>query len=110
MKQTLKIIAVSGLAAAAVIKAVPAFAEQALAQNIAIVHTNDLDLSSAKGRAELDHRLVNAVNDVCGTASDFDLAGKNAVRACRINILARARATYEQLASREGPILLFAHR
>jgi UrcA family protein len=110
MKQTLKIISVSALAAAALIKAVPAFAEQALAQNIIIVHTNDLDLSSAKGRAALDHRLVNAAKLVCGTASDFDLAGNNAVRACRIDILARARATSEQLASREGPILLSAGR
>ncbi len=47
MRQTLKIIAVSALATAAVIKAVPAFAEPA--QNVSIVRTADLDLSSADG-------------------------------------------------------------
>ena len=76
MKDMLKIIAVSALATAAVIKAVPAFSEPALAQNVAIVQTADLDLSTASGRAALEHRLVTAAYEVCGTASDADLAGK----------------------------------
>ncbi|MBW0007883.1 MAG: UrcA family protein [Sphingomonas sp.] len=104
MKQTLKIIAFSALATAAVIKAVPALAEPAPAQNVSIVHTSDLDLGSKWGRAVLDHRLVTAAFEVCGTASNVDLAGQNKVRACRADVLAKARAEGGQLASRGAPI------
>ena len=100
MKQTLKIIAFSALATAAVIKAVPALAEPAPAENVSIVHTSDLDLNSKSGRAALDHRLVTAAFEVCGTASTVDLAGQNKVRACRADVLAKARTDGEQLASR----------
>lgn len=100
MKQTFKIIAFSALATAAVIKAAPVLAEPAPAQNVSIVHTSDLDLSTESGREALDHRLVTAAFEVCGTASEVDLAGKNKVRACRTDVLAKARANGEQLASR----------
>jgi UrcA family protein len=110
MKQTLKIIAASALATAAVIKAAPAIAETAPAQNISIVHTADLDLSSEAGRGALEHRLVIAAYDVCGTASDVDLFGKNKVRRCRSDVLAKARAETAQLASRGGTILVAAGR
>ena len=112
MKQTLKIIAVSALATAALLKGVPAMAEPAQAQNVTIVTTADLDLSTASGRAALDHRLVTAAHQVCGYASDVDLAGKNQVRACRVDVLAKARASSETLvASRSGDrtILLAAN-
>jgi UrcA family protein len=108
MRQTLKIIAVSALATAAVIKAVPAFAEPA--QNVSIVRTADLDLSSAGGRAALDHRLVTAAHEACGTAADVDLAGQNQVRSCRADVLAKARTQSQQLASRGGSILIAAAR
>jgi UrcA family protein len=104
MKQTLKIIAFSALATAAVIKAVPALAEPVPAQNVSIVHTGDLDLSSKSGRDALDHRLVTAAFEVCGTASNVDLAGQNKVRGCRTDVLAKARAESGQLASRGAPI------
>lgn len=104
MKQTLKIIAFSALATAAVIKAAPVFAAPAPAQNVSIVHTADLDLSSKAGREALDHRLVTAAYEVCGTASDVDLAGKNKVRTCRSDVLAKARAEGGQLASRGATI------
>jgi len=110
MKETLKIIAISALATAAVIKAVPAFAEPAPAQNVSIVHTADLDLSTRAGRSALDHRLVLAAYDVCGTASDVDLSGKNNVRECRADVLAKARAEGQQIASRGGPIFVAAGR
>ena len=110
MKQTLKIITISALATAAVIKAVPALSEPVPSQNISIIHTQDLDLSTASGRAELDHRLVNAAYEVCGTASNADLAGNNSVRACRVEVLARARADSGQLASRRSAILVAARR
>lgn len=111
MKQTLKIIAASALVTAAVIKAVPAFAENVPSQAVTIVHTADLDLSTTTGRNALDHRLVNAAYEVCGDASNVDLAGKNKVRACRVDVLAKARAESQQLASRgSGSILVAASR
>ena len=108
MKETLRIIAMSALATAAVIKAVPAFAEPAPIQNVSIVHTNDLDLTSKTGRAALDRRLVIAARDVCGAAADVDLAGKNQVRACRTDVLAKARAESQQFGDRGGTIFVAA--
>ena len=92
MNQALKIAMTSFAVTAALIKAVPALAEPAPAQNVSIVRTADLDLSTSAGRSTLDQRLVVAANEVCGTASDADLAGKNDVRRCRHNALAEARA------------------
>ena len=98
MKKGFLIAVGSALATAAIIKAAPALAEPA--QIVAIVHTADLDLSSSSGRTELDRRLVRAAYQVCGTASDADLAGQNAVRDCRADVLAKARTKTQQLASR----------
>lgn len=53
------------------------------------VQTADLDLSSSKGQHALDRRLALAVKEVCGTASDVDIAGKNEVRRCRADTLAK---------------------
>jgi UrcA family protein len=62
-----------------------------------IVHTADLDLSSAIGQRELDRRIVQAAREVCGTASNVDLEGKNAVRECRTETIAAALSQREQL-------------
>jgi UrcA family protein len=112
MKKTLGIILTSFLATTALIKAVPALAEQAPAQNVSIVHTADLNLSTEAGRRHLDERLVHAARDVCGSASDVDLAGKNEVRACRDDVLAKARGDARQIASsgENGSILVAASR
>ena len=68
--------------------ATPAVAEPpALAT--AKVQVADLDLSSAAGQRALDRRLNQAVIEVCGTASDADIEGKNDVRRCRSETLAR---------------------
>lgn len=91
MKQTLRIIIGSAIATAALIKVSPAFAEPAQVA-VSVVHTADLDLSTDAGLRRLDQRLVIAARDVCGTASDVDLAGKNDARACRHDVLAKARA------------------
>lgn len=101
MKQTLLIIAASALATGALLKAAPAFAETA-APNVRIVQTADLNLASEAGRRALNQRLVIAAHEVCGTASDVDLAGKNQVRACRKAVLADARAKGAALASGPG--------
>jgi UrcA family protein len=100
MKQTLQIILISFLATAAVIKAAPAFSEPV--QNVSVVPTADLNLSTDAGLKALDHRLVIAAYDVCGPASDADLAGKNAVRQCRARVLSKARSDAQQIANSTG--------
>lgn len=67
--------------------ATPALAE-APAIATSTVQTADLDLSTAKGQQALQHRLQQAVKEVCGNASDADVAGKNDVRRCRVETLA----------------------
>lgn len=107
----LKIVLTSALITAAALKAVPALAETGPAPvNISIVHTADLDLTSDAGRRQLDQRLTQAAREVCGEASDVDLEGKNDVRACRANVLAKARAEGVDLASRGAPITVAAGR
>ena len=109
MNISFKIALGSFLAAAVVIKGAPVVAEPV--QNVSIVRTADLDLSSETGRRALDHRFVIAARDVCGEASDVDLEGKNEVRACRNKVLSDARSKGEQLASRaDGSILVAAAR
>jgi UrcA family protein len=108
MTKTLKITLTAFLITAGLIKGAPALAAPTAAQNVSIVHTTDLDLSSQAGRNALDHRLVVAAFEVCGTASDVDLAGKNKVRACRSDVLAKARAQGDQIASRGGSIVIAA--
>ena len=92
MKNAFTIALASALITTAVIKAEPALAETPTAQaNVSVVRTADLDLNSSAGRRQLDLRLARAARDVCGTASDVDLRGKNAVRECRDEVLAEAR-------------------
>lgn len=98
------------IAATAVINYSPAFAEPIATPSVSVVSTAGLDLSSAAGRAELDHRLVTAAYEVCGTPSDVDLVGKNQARDCRADVLAKARAESQQLASRGSPIRIAAAR
>ena len=93
MKNAFTIALASALITTAVIKAAPALAETpAVETNVSLVRTADLDLSSDAGRRMLDVRLARAAREVCGTASDVDLKGKNDVRQCRADVLAQARA------------------
>lgn len=78
--------------------AVPALAEPITVTST--VQTADLDLSSAKGQKALDFRLVQAVKEVCGTASDVDVAGKNDVRRCRVETLAGLASERDQRIAR----------
>lgn len=48
-----------------------------------IVRHADLDLRRAADIRRLDRRIAIAVRAACGTASDLDLAGRNAVTRCR---------------------------
>ncbi len=72
----------------------PVSAQSAPANISAVVEHSDLDLRTAAGARTLDRRIWRAVVAVCGTASDFDLAGKNLVRECRrdTRVLAAAQA------------------
>jgi UrcA family protein len=75
-----------------------------------IVALADLDLETAAGRNALDTRIARAAIELCGWASDGDLAGGNDIRACRDRAIAGAQAQVEQrLAShRAAPIVLAA--
>src|SRR4051812_25198291 len=113
MKQGLLIVLASALIAGVGIKAAPAVAETARNLNVSYVGTADLDLSTAAGRRQLDHRLTIAAREVCGVASDVDLEGKNDVRKCRVETLANARARGDSLiaaADRSATIAIAAAR
>ena len=93
MKKAIHIVLVSALITTGIIKAAPALAEAPASDtNISLVRTADLDLRSAEGQRKLDHRLAVAAREVCGTASDVDVEGKNEVRKCRDETLALARS------------------
>jgi len=82
-------------------------------QSRSIVRTADLDLGSADGQRRLDRRLVQAVNQACGTVSDADLAGSNAVRRCRETAhaaIAGERNRLVELASRGAVVAVTASR
>jgi len=102
MKQTLRIIAVSALATAALIKGVPALAEPTEQANVSIVRTSDLDLGTASGQRQLEQRLFVAAHEVCDTASAVDLKAKNAESDCRAAVLAAAREKADAIAQRNG--------
>jgi UrcA family protein len=92
MKNAFTIALASALITTAAIKAAPALAQAPVVEtNVSLVRTADLDLSSDAGRRLLDVRLARAAREVCGTASDTDIQGKNAVRECRADVLERAR-------------------
>jgi len=73
----------------------PAFAEPPVLTS-SVVQTADLDLSTARDQQALDRRLNLAAKEVCGTASDADVAGKNEVRRCRVETLAGLAAERDQ--------------
>jgi UrcA family protein len=75
--------------------ATPALAEPPVAVSMT-VQTADLDLSSQAGQRALDHRLSIAAKEVCGTASDVDVVGKNEVRRCRTETLANLASERDQ--------------
>ena len=114
MKNPYLIALTAGLITAGFIKAAPAFAEPIGAQTyVSRVQTSDLDLSSASGARELHQRLTLAAREVCGTASDADVAGKNDVRKCRDEALARAtdnQAALLAAASRGAVLAVTAQR
>ncbi|MEO8547315.1 MAG: UrcA family protein [Sphingomicrobium sp.] len=89
--KAIHIIITSFAITAGVMKAAPALAQEPIAVNVSLVRTADLDLGSSDGQRKLDQRLANAAREVCGTASDVDIEGKNDVRKCRDETLTKAR-------------------
>ena len=115
MKDTLRIILVSALITAGAIKAAPVLAEPAAPETqtyASYVHTSDLDLASKHDQRVLQQRLARAARDVCGTASDVDVQGKNRVRECRKDAIGRAAGEREALlaAQRGATIAVTASR
>lgn len=103
MTKSIQIAAAAFLITAAALKAAPALAEPvAPAFNVSHVQTGDLDLSSTNGQRVLDIRLAHAAREVCGTASDIDLVGRNDVRQCRVDVLAKANAQRDRLLAAAG--------
>jgi|KBSSwiStaDraftv2_1062776.scaffolds.fasta_scaffold99336_3 UrcA family protein len=106
-----KIILTSFVITAGLLTGSPTVAQPAAqATNTLIVRTADLDLSTLAGRSALDHRLVNAAIEACGNAADVDLAGHNAVRHCRHDVLAEARAKADQAIAGRTDIQVAAGR
>lgn len=106
--KAIHIVIASALITSAAIKAAPALAAPVTAQGdvaVSYVQTADLDLQSDAGRRQLDRRLVIAARDVCGTASDADLEGKNAVRQCVDSVLAKARGEGIELAAANRAVI-----
>ena len=105
MKQGLKIVLTACIVTAGLIKGAPAaaapFAKADI--NVSYVRIADLDLSTPAGKHQLDSRLVIAAREVCGTAPDVDLEGKNDVRKCRADTLASARAKRDSLVAAAQP-------
>ena len=98
MKNAFTIALASALITTAAIKAAPALAESpAVETNVSLVRTADLNLNSEAGQRQLDLRLARAAREVCGTASDVDLEGKNEVRQCRDEVLAKARGNRDAM-------------
>lgn len=114
--KAINIILTSFVIATGVIKAAPALAEStspAIELNVSLVRTADLDLGSSDGQRKLDQRLANAAREVCGTASDVDIEGKNDVRKCRDLTIANAKGQRDlalAAAGRDATIAVTASR
>jgi UrcA family protein len=89
----------------------PALAQDAAGERRHVVHYSDLDLSREADLRKFDRRLARAIAEACGSASDFDPAGKNQVRRCRDRLWAGLTAERERtIASRARPDIVVAAR
>lgn len=100
-----KLLILAALAAASVGQ--PALAQTAPSTVTAVVQHRDLELGTEAGARTLKQRIWHAVVTVCGTTSEFDLAGKNDIRQCRRDTLRSASAEADVViasAGRDTPI------
>jgi UrcA family protein len=85
--------------------ATPASAEPV--ERTQIVSYSDLDLSRSSDVRRLDGRIGRAIAQVCGTASETDLEGRNEVRRCRALVRESLSAERDQaLAAARQPTQL----
>lgn len=116
MKQSIAYALISAALTALLITASPAPAQSVASEArtyVSFVPTGDLDLGTETGQRQLRQRLANAARAVCGVASDADLKGKNEVRKCREEAIARASAQRDVLAAeadRETAVAVTASR
>jgi hypothetical protein len=59
-------------------------------------HFDSRSRGTAGAGDQLARRISLAVDVVCGPASDFDLAGKNEVRRCRVETRAKVASDRDQ--------------
>lgn len=115
MKHSIYLALSSALVTALAISAAPVFAQTHAGEvqtHASVVSTADLDLGTSAGQRRLQQRLARAARDVCGTASDADLEGKNLVRKCRDEAIARAASQRFAVmaASERGAVITIAAR
>lgn len=84
-------VAAAGLSTFAAVG--PAIAAEA---GVAVQH-EDLNLSTAAGRAVLDRRIDRAARLVCGTALTIELELAGEVNSCRADVIASTRARRDAL-------------
>lgn len=111
--KTIFILSAVAASLAASIAASPAAAQAPASGERVIVSYADLDLSSQSGVRTLNRRILSAVQAACGTASDADLHGKNAVNDCRTATYAQATAQVRgaiELANRNGSTVIASGR
>lgn len=84
MKNMMLIGIASAVLLGGVMKPVPSFAQQGPVTDtyVSVVRTSDLNLRTTEGRRQLYRRIAAAAREVCGTASELDLLGKNEVHRC----------------------------
>lgn len=93
---TLKTIALSCAAAAAMVVSVPVVA----GQKTKVVRYHDLDLSTANDQQRLHTRVKSAVKQVCNSPAAFSLAEKRDLARCKKDALAKAIPKVERTIAR----------
>jgi UrcA family protein len=107
--KTIHILAAFAATFAGTLAASPSAAMAPASVERVVVGYADLDLSSRAGVAQLNRRVLTAVQTACGATSDSDLRGKNAADACRHREFAAAMAQARgaiALARGDGPTVL----
>lgn len=88
-------VAIIAIAIAAATLGSTVQAETVISKPVAKVQYSDLNLASAAGRAELDHRIEAATRRMCGPAGT--LAEAMEVRRCQAAAFDSVKATVQQL-------------
>jgi UrcA family protein len=85
--------------AAAMTASAPAFASETATAAVSIAK---LDLTSDRGRAQLDRRIARAAEDLCGRPDRRDLTLSVAADECMADVLASARPQREAAIARNS--------